>query len=491
MKAFQQDVIIIGSGFGGAVPALRFAKKGLRVTILEKGPRINPFKDFKQTQDPKYLLKYMKGTTGENVHLSHAEALGGGSGFYETVSLRTPSFIFQKKDAQGQKHWPEGLSRKTLDPFYKRGEEMLNIHQIAPHEVPKSGQVFAQIMQKLGRTADRSRYAVKGCVNSGYCVTGCVYGAKQSLLLNYLPQAEKAGAQILTNSEVTGIQTNPRSAYKYIVFFNNGKDKRTLHTKVLILAAGTVGTAKILMQSKPDLPNLSNQVGKNVTFNGSIKQLFITPDWCQDADMFTGRSNPGVLSYDFLESDNIMLTVGKIMPLHLFGVARTYVPGKENVYWGHEHVNLIKKLRRRIMILVAQGYTEPYCSLSFNRKGKLEIYAESKSHLEEFNQNGTRILTKLIHSSGGTTISTDFMRRNGLPFPKLHFSSTHQLGSCRMADTPDRGVVNSNGEVYGYPGMYVTDGAAIPSSLIVNPSLTILANAERITKGILDRLSAI
>jgi choline dehydrogenase-like flavoprotein len=488
MKTYQQDVVIIGSGFGGAVPALRFAEKGLRVTVLEKGPKIDPFSDFKQSQNPKYLLKYLKSTRGPNVHLNYAEAMGGGSGFYENVSLRAPSFIFQKKDIKGQKHWPAGVDRRTLDPFYTIGEKMLNIHQIGVNEVPKTGQVFGQIMQKLGHAVERSRYAVKGCVNSGYCVTGCIYGAKQSLLLNYLPAAEKAGARIMTDIEAYHIQINRYSAYKYIIFAKCGSEKITLHTKILIIAAGTVGSAKLLMQSKSNLPKLSDQVGKNVTFNGSIKQLFKMPDWCPDADMFTGRTNPGVLSYAFMQSDNIMVTAGKVMPLHLFGVVRIYVPEQDKVYWGQDHVKLMQSFRRRMMILVAQGYTEPCCRFTFDRHGNLEIHTESKAHLQDFLRKGNKLLTKLIRSCGGTPVRIDFMQREGTPYTNLHFSSSHQLGSCRMANSPDKGVTDHNGEVFGYPGMFVTDGAAIPSSLIVNPSLTILANAEKITKGVLERM---
>ena len=168
MKSYQQDVIIIGSGFGASAPALRLAEAGLRVTVLEKGPKIDPFKDFQQTQNPKYLLKYVKSTSGPNVHLNHAEALGGGSGFYEAVSLRAPSLIFSKKNLMGQNHWPEGIDRKVLDPYYELAEKMLNVNQIDSHKVPKSGHVFDQLMEKSGHTVDRSRYAAKGCVNSGY-----------------------------------------------------------------------------------------------------------------------------------------------------------------------------------------------------------------------------------------------------------------------------------------------------------------------------------
>lgn len=98
MEKYQGDMIVAGSGFGAAVPALRFAENGLKVNMIEKGPPINPYRDFQQTQDLKYLLTYLKKVQEPFVQLNHIEAKGGGSGFYEYVSLRTPSLVFGKTE---------------------------------------------------------------------------------------------------------------------------------------------------------------------------------------------------------------------------------------------------------------------------------------------------------------------------------------------------------------------------------------------------------
>ena len=104
------------------------------------------------------------------------------------MSLRAPSAAFQQVDEQGRRLWPEGIDRAALDPYYDIAEEMLHVRQIPPELVPRTGLVFAMMMKNLGYSCDRARYAERGCVGSGFCVTGCIYGAKQSLLLNYLPQ---------------------------------------------------------------------------------------------------------------------------------------------------------------------------------------------------------------------------------------------------------------------------------------------------------------
>ena len=130
MSVTRTDVLVIGTGFGAAAPALRLAQAGLRVLMLEKGPHINPFRDFRQTQDPKYILRYIKGLSGDHINFTFAEGLGGGSGFYEMVSLRAPSLVFQQRDEDGHLLWPSGVDRAALDPYYEIAERMLKVEQI-------------------------------------------------------------------------------------------------------------------------------------------------------------------------------------------------------------------------------------------------------------------------------------------------------------------------------------------------------------------------
>src|SRR5207245_873291 len=179
-----------------------------------------------------------RGTPGDHLSLTYAEALGGGSGFYEMVSLRAPSVAFDQMDAQGRRLWPEGVDRAALDPYYDVAERMLHVSQIPLAEVPKTGLVFAQLMKNLGYSVDRARYAVRGCQGSGFCVTGCVYGAKQSLFLNYLPQAVAAGAEIETDLEALSIVPLPGAPYRYQVLcrgHTGGRDPVRFVAKLVVL----------------------------------------------------------------------------------------------------------------------------------------------------------------------------------------------------------------------------------------------------------------
>ncbi len=505
MRTVETDVLVIGSGFGAMAPALRLAEAGFSVTVVEKGPHIDPYTDFRQTQDPTYILRYLKSLPGDHLSLTYAEALGGGSGFYEMVSLRAPSAAFRQVDHNGSRLWPGALDRAILDPWYDRAERMLHVEQIAPELVPKSGLVFALMMKRLGYSCERAPYAVRGCLGSGFCVTGCIYGAKQSLLLNYLPQAVSAGASVETDQEVVEIAPLGRATARgaipmarlprrYAVLCRHVRTgaMTRLQAKVVVVAAGTVGTAGILLRSRDRLPRLSPEVGRNVAFNGSVKAAALLGDDLPDGDMFVGRSHPGMISYQFLASHGITISAAKPLPLQAVAAAHLRLDGDQRrpAWWGEPYDELMRRYRRRVLVLVTLGMTPPLGVLSLNGAGRLTPRLRLTEDLRAYHHEVAGILRHIMVANGCRPIEATFVDHEGAPFDDLHFSTAHQVGSCRMADCPSRGVVDPNGEVFGHPGLYVSDGAAIPSSLAVNTSLTILANAERVAAGILSRHGA-
>jgi len=502
MKTIRTDVLIIGSGFGAAAPALRLAAAGAEVVVLEKGPPVGTA-DFRQTSDPNYILKYIKGTAGDHLSLTYAEALGGGSGFYEMVSLRAPSPVFDQVDESGRRLWPESLDRRALDPYYDRAEAMLHVSQIALEEVPKTGLVFAQLMKNLGYSVDRCRYAVRGCQGSSFCVTGCVYGAKQSLFLNYLPQAVAAGATIETEIEAIALHPLPAVRqpaparlqdvpYRYeIIARRRTGTRETIRyvARLVILGGGTVGTADLLLRSRPNLPFLSEHVGRNIAYNGSVKVAAVLPDGFPDGDMFTGRTHPGMISYQFFGSHGITVHAVKALPLMLVSTAhlRPEARSRTSGWWGPPHQDLMRQLRHRVIVLDAFGLTPPAATLAIGERGARTLSLPVDAELERYHSRVKDVLEAILVQNGCRLVQTDFLDKSLQPQQGIHFSTAHQVGSCRMAGSKAAGVVDAAGEVFDYPGLYVSDGAAIPSSLAVNTSLTILANAERIADGVAAR----
>ncbi|HEY2805328.1 MAG TPA: GMC family oxidoreductase [Gemmatimonadales bacterium] len=500
MRTERTDVLIIGTGFGAAAPALRLASAGLTVTMIEKGPHIDPFTDFRQTQDPRYIMRYLHSLTGDHLGLTYAEALGGGSGFYEMVSLRAPTSAFAQVDTSGARLWPSSVDRAALDPWYDLADQMLNVEQIAPELVPKSGLVFARLMKNLGYSCERARYAVKGCQGSGFCVTGCIYGAKQSLLITYLPKAVEAGAKIETGMEATAIRPllarpqapshGPASGlpYRYEVTCRKTatRETRRYQARIVILGGGTLGTARLLMHSREQLPRLSDQLGRNIAFNGGVKTAGLLPEGFAEGDMFRGRSHPGMISYHFLASRGITISAAKPLPLQAVAAARIRIEGdpREPAWWGEANVDLMRRMRHQMIVMYALGMTLPLGRLALRRGGAVDIELPATAELERYHDETQELLHSIMRRNGCQVIETEQRNADGGVKRGLFFSSAHHVGSCRMADTPNGGVVSPDGEVFGYPGLYVSDGAAIPSSLAVNTSLTILANAERIAAGI-------
>jgi choline dehydrogenase-like flavoprotein len=510
MPDIETDVLVIGSGFGGAALALRLASTGLRVHVVEKGgavgPEGSPIADerFRQTQDPRYLTKYLKGLGGDHLSLTYAEALGGGSGFYEMASFRAPSLAFGQRDDQGRRLWPAGLDREALDPWYDLAERMLRVEQIGIDEVPKSGLVFSLLMKNLGYSCDRGRYAVQGCHGSGFCVTGCPWGAKQSLHVNYLAQAVERGAVISCGLDALeieaiggvertrGIDLFDRLQPRYRVRCRRQSGDREAVcylARLVVLGGGTVGTASLLLRSRKNLPRLSPHVGRNIAFNGSVKVAGLLADHFPDGDMYTGRSHPGMISFEFLASHGVAVSAAKALPITAIAGSHLRLDGdpRDPSWWGEANVDLMQKFRRRVLALVSFGLTPPAGRIELDDLGTPQLHLAPTAELSRYLTRTRELLESIFTRNGCRVIRVEPVRTDGTPHAGTHFSTAHQTGSARMADRVEDGVVDAAGEVFGYPGLYVSDGAAIPSSLAVNTSLTILANAERIADGIVSR----
>jgi enediyne biosynthesis protein E9 len=417
------------------------------------------------------------------------------------VSLRTPSKAFNQADCNGNRLWPEGVDRNELDPYFEIAETMLNVEQIKADEIPKSGIVFSKLMKNLGYTCDRARYAVKDCAGSGYCVSGCIFGAKQSLHYNYLPQAKNAGTEILTDTEAVSISsvrninnklTDQHSIndvpYRYKIICSDTKNnyKFAVEAKIVILGCGTVGTAKLLLKSRENLPLLSSHVGKNIAFNGSIKAAGLLPDGFIEGDMLTGRTHPGLISYQFFDSMGITISSIKVLPLQLVTAARLS-PDGEMSYWGTSHTEMMKQYRRKMIILYALGLTPPCAEIIQVDDDEFQPVLKINNKLRSYYKQTIKLLHSIFLKNGCKVIDAKSINHEGSVYEGTHFDTSHMIGSCRMADDKEHGVVDKFGEVFDYPGLYISDGAVIPSSLAVNSSLTILANAERIAANMIKK----
>jgi hypothetical protein len=334
-----------------------------------------------------------------------------------------------------------------------------------------------------------------------------VFGAKQSLHGNYLAQARSAGLKIRTDCEAIAIRTLPgfrESASgkgplsdlepRYEVAARDVKTgrKTMIGAKLVILAGGTVGTARLLLQSAEYLTRLGDQVGRNISTNGCVKAAGLIPEGFPDADLFRGRSHPGMISFEFLESHGVTVSSLKPLPLYVVAAARLVAENETRKpdYWGKAHQDLMRRIRRRLIAVYALGLTPPNAEIRLEADGKAKPRLRLDAATRAYCRSTRDLLDSLFRRNGGTVLKPSFVDREGQPHGDLYLSTGHMVGSARMAQTKETGVVDRWGEVFDYPGLLVSDGAAIPTSLAVNTSLTILANAERIAEHLVQRHAA-
>ncbi|MGC9026963.1 MAG: GMC family oxidoreductase N-terminal domain-containing protein [bacterium] len=469
------DAIIIGSGFGGAIPALRLAQANKKVLVLEQG-RVFTEKDFKQTWDFKYSSQFMSVTTSDdyNSFFRAGMVLGGGSVVFSGLMNRSPSETFDFVDYNGYKVWPDAINRQVLDPYYDMVESMMQIRQVTWNEVSKTGGMFAKLLNNVGLTCDRARYPYVNCRQCGYCEAGCIYGAKQSLMHNYIPQAQAAGAEFRTECRAMLIQPNTNG---YTVSYT-GPDNTmsSVQGTIVILAGGAIYTPELLLRSKQYLPNLSDQVGKNFHNNGGIRFGIELPDGLPSIECYKGMDSAGVMTYAFWQDYRITIEAGT-SPASIFTL-NIHRPGDlgwglEFKHWAHS-IYPSKLIVANIMGLVTgEGY------VYINSNNIPTVHFPLTQNLVNYMNKVMTPIQQLAKANNAIVLET-------MPSGYM-YSIDHMLGTCRMGDDPARSVADANGQLWNYPGLFVTDSSAIPGSTGVNPSTTIAANAERIANYIVNK----
>ncbi|MFQ6079949.1 MAG: GMC family oxidoreductase N-terminal domain-containing protein, partial [Thermodesulfobacteriota bacterium] len=288
MAAERVDICIIGSGFGGSITAARLSEGSDRnIVVLERGKRWSGEvlengeqrggEVFQQSQDTKYLLQLYEDIKGDGIFIGLGKGVGGGSLIYSSMCFRAPTSIFEHEDDHGRRMWPDCYTRDELDEFYGIAESTLKVVQLRwkagggeenPWDlVSKRDGVFAEACDRLGKTCDPARVSLEKCHNCGWCSTGCKFDKKQSLILNYVPMAEKNGVEFRVECEarlVRPIWGGYQVMYKDL----RAGEWKMIRAEIVIVAAGTIHSPALLLRSKGYLPLLSDHVGRHLSGNG-------------------------------------------------------------------------------------------------------------------------------------------------------------------------------------------------------------------------------
>jgi choline dehydrogenase-like flavoprotein len=530
LSAESVDVVIVGSGFGGSITAWRLAElyraAGVdphAIVVLERGGRYG-HTDFRQSMDIDHLSDVYLLIQGQGAQVVTANAVGGGSNLYLAASVRSPRETFERRDhhpgdGPDRRMWPRAISRSSLDPYYARAELGLRVRRPSWDEVSKSGGLWAATLTDAGYTCDRVPLAIseERCVDAKWCHTGCVFGAKNSLITNYLWAAEQAGVQVRPNLEVETISQTSARPYRYVLqadVMDNGGANPTrastgqqvqLQCKVLVLAAGAMGTTPLLLRSQSELPSLSSQVGQNLGVNGDhVAALEFDPQKVRSVlglpgyDEFYKGKPITTMSYDWWLGrsshayDGTRFNLQEIflssLTNFLYDSGRT-TPGGPS-WWGLQKKQAVAHWRNRIELLAMVEDTNDGTYFAAPASGAAERPDPGPIALGTFNYSMSE-QSLAVREAANEAIRQVGTHRGLARFLALTETQgaycAHPLGGCRMADSPDLGVVDDTGAVFGYEGLYCIDGSIVPTSLGVNPSLTISALTERCAERLVAR----
>ncbi|MER7861236.1 GMC family oxidoreductase [Amycolatopsis japonica] len=503
------DVLVIGSGFGGSVTALRLTEKGYRVGVLETGRR---FADDEFAKTSWRLRKYLwapklgcfgiqRLTLLKNTFVLSGTGVGGGSLVYANTLYEPPETFYRDPQWAHITDW-----KAELAPHYDQAKRMLGV--VENPLVTPADRVLREVAEDMG-IADTYRPTPVGvhfgardvdpffggegplrkpCTHCGECMTGCRVGAKNTTVKNYLYLAEKAGAEV--HPLTTAVSVRPIGGGYAVDTVRTGrwvrKAKRTFTAEQVVFAAASLGTQRLLHSLKDSgiLPELSPRLGLLARTNSEA--VLAARSLRKDTDFTRGVAITSSIHPDAVTHvEPVRYGKGSNFMGLLTTVLVDAEPGKRRWVLGARELwrnrrNLVRLhnprrwSERMVGLLVMQTLNNSVTT--YTKRGLFGRRMTTKQGIGEPNPEwipaGHEVTRRVADKIGGLAQGawTDLAN---IPI------TGHFIGGCAIGDSAETGVVDPYQRVHGYPGLHIADGSAISANLGVNPSLTITAQAER------------
>jgi cholesterol oxidase len=524
---FDVDVLVIGSGFGGSVTALRLAEKGYRVTVVEAGRRFTPETLPRTSWDLRRFLwmpwlgchGIQKITLLGRVMVLSGAAVGGGSVVYANTLYRPLAPFYDDPQWAHLADW-----RAELAPHYDQAERMLGV--VRNPTMTYMDEVFRSVAEDMGvgdtfRLCDVGVYfgpggsrapgvtvddpyfggagpTRTGCLECGECLSGCRHNAKNTLDYNYLYLAERLGATVVPDTRVQTVRPLPGGGYEVVGVpagswtggrrgLRRGRGARTWRAEQVVFAAGALGTQRLLLRMRDDgvLPGLSTRVGHLTRTNSEaiLGATRVRPDeritrGVAITSSFYPNEHTHIEPVRYGRGSNVMAALSALMTdgggrtprwlrYVLAALRRPHRALLAGLPWRWSERTMISLvMQSRDNSLTVTRRRGPFgLSWLTSRQGHGE---PNPTWIPEGNDATRRIAAAMGGHPGGSITELA-----NVPL------TAHILGGASIGDSPSTGVVDPYQRVYGYPGLHVADGAAVCANLGVNPSLTITAQAER------------
>ncbi|GIJ14815.1 FAD-dependent oxidoreductase [Micromonospora gifhornensis] len=519
----RYDVVVIGSGFGGSVAALRLAEKGYSVGVLEAGRRFAD-DEFPKTSwrlrrflwAPKLgcfglqritLLRAADRRAGGGVLVLSGSGVGGGSLVYANTLYEPLDAFYTDPQWRDITDW-----RAELAPHFAQAKRMLGVttyplHTAADRAMRRVadrmgvGDTFhaTPVGVYIGRPGERVADPYfggagperTGCTNCGACMTGCRYGAKNTLVKNYLWLAERIGAQVHPLTTVTAVRP---SGDGYTVHTERTgawlrKRPQVIHADQVVFAAGALGTQRLLheMRERGALPNISPTLGKLTRTNSEAILGASVPrrraraagvDYTEGVAI-TSSFHPDPQTHiepvRYGRGSNAMALLQSLLVDGGPHRVRRWLGQLVRHPWQAARLLLVRNWSERTVIALVMQSADNSLTTRLRRGplGRRLVAAPGHGTPNPTwipaGNRAARLLAEEIGGTPGGALTEPF----DIPM------TAHILGGAVIGATPETGVIDPYHRVYGHPGLHVVDGAAISANLGVNPSLTITAQAER------------